>query len=119
MVEEIYVRADAVVAKAVQRFPRATIMVMSDHGFETFTRQFNLNNWLVENGYATPLMPKAYDLPINFKWSRTKAYAMGINGLYINLYGRERDGIVPASQKQGLMDQIAAKLPQVLKRKCS
>ncbi|MCH7812644.1 MAG: alkaline phosphatase family protein [Planctomycetes bacterium] len=110
VVEDIYVKADAVVAKAIDRFPKATLMVMSDHGFETFTRQFNLNNWLVDNGYARPLMPEAYDLPINFKWSRTKAYAMGINGLYINLYGRERDGIVPASQKQALMDEIMAKL---------
>jgi predicted AlkP superfamily phosphohydrolase/phosphomutase len=110
VIEDLYERTDTVVAKVVKRFPEATVLVMSDHGFETFTRQFNLNTWLMENGYAKPAYPTMYDLPINFSWSRTRAYALGINGLYINVEGRERSGIVPPEQKQGLMDEIAAKL---------
>ena len=110
VIEEVYERMDAVAAKVIDRFPEATVVVMSDHGFETFTRQFNLNTWLVDNGYATPLVPTGYDVPLNFKWRQTRAYALGINGLYVNLHGRERDGIVPPEQKQGLLDEIAAQL---------
>jgi len=114
VVDDIYEEMDGVVAKAIGRFPEATVMVMSDHGFETFTRQFNLNDWLSENGYAAirfPNPPPDSLLNIvNFDFSRTRAYGMGINGLYINLKGRERDGIVPPEQKQMLMDEIAEKL---------
>jgi len=108
--EELYEHMDRDVAKVIQRFPGATVLVMSDHGFETFTRQFNVNTWLVENGYAAPYKPADYGYPMNFKWSRTRAYACGINGLYLNLQGREREGIVPPARKQALMDEIAAKL---------
>ena len=32
-----------------QRNPNSTIMVVSDHGFESHFRRFNLGNWLVDN----------------------------------------------------------------------
>ena len=35
---------------------------------------------------------------------------MGINGLYINLRGREKNGIVEPRDRRALMDEIAAKL---------
>ncbi len=107
---DLYERMDAVVAKTIERFPEATVMLMSDHGFETFTRQFNLNNWLVENGYAVAARKGRFDVLGNVRWLRTRAYALGINGLYINLVGRERDGIVRPEDKQALMDEITAKL---------
>ena len=50
---------------------------------------------------------------MSFDWSRTRAYAIGINGLYINLNGREGEGIVQPAVKQALMDEVAAKLLQV------
>lgn len=110
VVEGIYERMDGVVAQAMKRFPDATVLLLSDHGFETFTRQFNVNTWLVENGYASMLYPSQRSMPMNFNWAKTRAYALGINGLYINLVGREADGIVPPEEKQALMDEIAGKM---------
>ncbi len=109
-VAKVYEEADALIAKTIKRFPDATVVVISDHGFDSFRRQFNPNNWLKENGYAAMAYPSAPSIPINFDFAKTKAYAMGINGLYINLHGRERDGIVPAETKQALMDEITDKL---------
>jgi predicted AlkP superfamily phosphohydrolase/phosphomutase len=47
---------------------------------------------------------------MNFDFAKTKAYAVGVNSLYINLQGRESQGIVPPAEKQALMDDLAAKL---------
>ena len=53
------------------------VILLSDHGFDTFNRQFNPNNWLVENGYAVlanPNLPAG--APLNFDFRRTRAYAI-------------------------------------------
>jgi predicted AlkP superfamily phosphohydrolase/phosphomutase len=46
----------------------------------------------------------------NVDWSRTRAYALGVNGLYVNLKGREKDGTVGAGERDALLAEIAAKL---------
>ena len=90
-----------------------TLVVMSDHGFASWRRSLNLNTWLVENGFMVLSDP---DLEVdpgffgNVDWSRTRAYGMGINGLYINLQGREKDGVVSPSEREALMDEIATAL---------
>ena len=82
---------------------RATLIVLSDHGFANFGRQFNLNSWLRRTGYLGP--PDCTSLLHDVDWSRTTAYGMGINGLYLNLKGRERDGVVePGQQREQLLD---------------
>ena len=68
------------------------LMFVSDHGFTNFDYKMNVNRWLVDNGY---LVPKngATDLS-EIDWSKTKAYALGLNSLYLNLSGREGQGII-------------------------
>ena len=44
-------------------------------------------------------------------WRNTRAYALGLNSLYVNLRGRERDGIVePGAARDALLREIAGKL---------
>jgi predicted AlkP superfamily phosphohydrolase/phosphomutase len=43
-------------------------------------------------------------------WSKTRAYGLGFNGLYLNMKGRESEGIVDSSDAPGLMDEISRKL---------
>ncbi len=87
-----------------------TLVVMSDHGFAPFYRQVNLNTWLLDKGYVTLRDPtKQGQLPwfANVDWRRTRAYAAGLNGLYVNLAGRERRGIVaPGPAHEELLDQL-------------
>ncbi len=109
VMRNLYARVDKVVGKVMERFPDATIICISDHGFANFARGFNVNTWLVNNGYATRLT-EDLSAPLNFKWENTKAYAIGINALYINEKGRERDGIVEVNNKKDLLDEISAKL---------
>jgi predicted AlkP superfamily phosphohydrolase/phosphomutase len=114
-IENIYIEGDKLVDKALQKADKdTTIIVMSDHGFTTFRRSFNLNSWLVENGYLSLINPwkrGQNTLFMNTDWSRTKAFALGLNSLYINQRGREAEGIVAAgAEKANLVHEIAQKL---------
>ncbi|UCF43530.1 MAG: alkaline phosphatase family protein [Planctomycetota bacterium] len=109
----IYEKMDEVLGDILHRYGNeATIIAMSDHGFANFRRQFNLNSWLRANGYVQPGDSTAILRDVD--WSGTKAYGLGINGLYLNLKGRERDGIVePGQQSEELLEEIKAKLEAV------
>ena len=44
---------------------------------------------------------------IGVDWTRTRAYSIGINGLYLNLAGREKDGIVqPGAEQMALLAEL-------------
>lgn len=92
------------------------LIVMSDHGFSSFRRGFNVNNWLVDNGYMS-----VYDTGregrswkwANIRFEQTRVYALGLNCVYVNLLGREKKGIVPESEYRRLVEEVAGKLEQV------
>ena len=116
VIEDLYRQIDGVVGRVQSRYPDTTVMVMSDHGFANFRRQFNLNTWLRDNGYIWP--PDCDSLLAsptgrNVDWSQTRAYGLGLNGLYLNLAGRERDGIVSPQERDALLAEISAKLLEV------
>lgn len=110
----IYERADAVVGRALDHIDEnTTLLVISDHGFARFDREVHLNRWLMDQGLLTLDDPdNASDAPgfVHVDWSKTKAYAMGLNGLYINRLGREGHGIVPEQDVPRLKAAIEAKL---------
>ena len=73
-----YYRAvDDAIADARRREPRAQIIVMSDHGFTTFDRAVHLNAWLRQEGLLATSREGQID------WSRTRAWALGLNALYV------------------------------------
>ena len=112
-IQQLYQRLDQVVGDLDDRYgSQATIIVMSDHGFANFGRQFNLNSWLRDFGFLNP--SECSSILTNPDWSRTKAYGLGINGLYLNLKGRERDGIVePGEEQEQLTRKLIARLQSV------
>lgn len=95
--------------------PEDTLIVFSTHGMNPWLRTFNVNTWLMENGYLRfqveagkrdrgALMRGQVD------WSRTRAYSVGPGQIYLNLRDRERDGIVPMEEAQALLDELAGRL---------
>jgi predicted AlkP superfamily phosphohydrolase/phosphomutase len=118
VIEDTYREADQILDHVMGKVGKDTlILVMSDHGFNPFYRSFSLNTWLRQNGYLKLVNEfKEEDLDLAFAgtdWSRTKAYGVGLNGLYINQKGREAEGIVPSGQeKESLVREIAAKLEE-------
>jgi len=112
-VRRLYRRLDQLVGDVMDRYAgRATIIVMSDHGFANFGRQFNLNAFLRYAGFLGP--PECTSIMKDVDWSQTVAYGLGINGLYLNLKGRERDGIVePGEQREKLIKELIARLTAI------
>lgn len=113
VIEDLYVRADALVGKALSYVDDGTILfVLSDHGFTSFRRGVNLNTWLHRNGYLA-LRNGASESGIYFEgvdWEHTRAYALGLSGLYLNVKGRESSGIVDRAGIAALEQELAAKL---------
>ncbi len=112
---EFYQQIDQVLGEVMQRMDKnTTLLVLSDHGFAPYYVSFNLNTWLLQNGYITlkstpnPDQSQAF---ADVDWSRTRAYGLGLNGLYLNLRGRERGGIVePGAASDALLHEIRQKL---------
>jgi predicted AlkP superfamily phosphohydrolase/phosphomutase len=110
-----YKQIDRLVGEVVEKDlrPGDTLIVCSDHGFRSFRRGINLNNWLVEHGYLAlaDLSSSNSGSFLRFvDWSRTRAYAVGLGMIFVNLHGREPEGIVEPSQMPALLDSIARDL---------
>ncbi len=112
----LYAAMDRAVGRALEKMDDRTLLfVISDHGFTSFRRQFNLNSWLWKNGYAGVLDADNRDASFfeNTDWASTRAYGLGINGLYLNLRGREPDGTVDPADAEKLRAELAEKLTAV------
>jgi predicted AlkP superfamily phosphohydrolase/phosphomutase len=114
-IEGFYEQMDQVLGEVLPRLDdHSTLLVLSDHGFAPYYRSFNLNTWLLDNGYIklkNKANPNSSEPLANVDWTQTRAYGLGLNGLYLNLRGRESNGIVePGAAADSLMAEIRAKL---------
>ncbi len=116
VIEEHYRRCDAVVGEALRAADDDTmVIVLSDHGFASFQRGVNLNNWLHAHGYLTLRggeSPTAQhgDFLRAIDWDRTTAYALGLGGIYLNVAGREANGIVPPGDVEALAERLCTQM---------
>lgn len=114
-IREAYERCDALVGETLQALgPDDTLLVLSDHGFTDFRRAAHLNTWLRRHGYLKLKDGLAEGRPMfaDVDWSATRAYAVGFNGLYVNLQGREGQGSVAPDQRAALVAELQAALEQ-------
>lgn len=98
-IDEMYVQCDRLLGRVLERVDDQTLLlVLSDHGFNSFRRAFDTNTWLWQNQLLKLRDGKKPDEQVNgptdIDWSSTYAYAVGLGGIYLNLRGRERSGIV-------------------------
>ncbi len=107
-VEELYLEVDRIVGRILESIDDQTaLIIVSDHGFASFRRGVNLNTWLWREGYlALKENVTTGDWFEGVDWSRTKAYAFGLGGIYINLKGREGQGIVDPKERDNLVMEI-------------
>jgi predicted AlkP superfamily phosphohydrolase/phosphomutase len=123
-VQRSYQLMDEIVGDAMRAAEQknAALIVMSDHGFASFRKSVNYNTWLVLNGYMTlktGVQVKDRDLEMlfdqgqfweNVDWSKTRAYAMGLGEVYINLKGREAQGAVDPRDYDALKKELQERL---------
>jgi predicted AlkP superfamily phosphohydrolase/phosphomutase len=113
-IEQLYRRNDALVGRVLDRLgPDDVLMVLSDHGFSSFRRGVNLNAWLHAHGFLAlaPGRDGSTEWLGDVDWSRTRAYAMGLSGIFLNLRGREARGIVePGAEAAALKAELSTGL---------
>lgn len=115
VVEEWYVKLDALVGRVEERLAtqgqnQTRIVIVSDHGFSEFNFKVHLNRWLVEHGYLVTKENSESGSLQDVDWSQSRAYAIGLNSIYLNLTGREGEGCVPVSQQEELISKLRNEL---------
>ena len=114
VIEDLYTKMDDLIGRVrVKLDAKSALIVMSDHGFKSFRRGVNVNSWLYLNGYMKLKDGKTTsdEWFKDIDWERTKAYALGLGGLYINQKGREARGIVGAGEEtRALKEELRGKL---------
>jgi predicted AlkP superfamily phosphohydrolase/phosphomutase len=115
MIQTWYEKMDSILGDVMSRITEEdTIIALSDHGFDSFSRTVHINSWLRENGYLK-LKDKdsesGKELFLDVDWPKTKAYSLGFGAIYINQSSREKQGIVKqGSEANSLKEEIASKL---------
>ena len=113
---QVYERVDALLGKVWHLVddPNTVFMAISDHGFTNFRRGVNINSWLRDNGYLylkdenARVSGEYFD---GIDWTRTRAFALGLTGIFINRAGREKSGIVAeGTEYRQLVQELAQKL---------
>ena len=110
-----YKKMDSILGEVMEKIDEEDVLiVLSDHGFNTFRRAVNINTWLRENGYLElkdPYAESGGELLNDIDWSETRAYSIGFGAVYINQEGREKEGVVKkGDEKELLKEEISRKL---------
>ena len=113
-IADLYQRMDTLVGKAMSQVdPNTALFVLSDHGFCSFRRSVNLNTWLHRHGYLALKdgVTESGRYFLNVDWSRTRAYCLGLSGLYLNVQGREAQGTVrTGAESEALKRELMTRL---------
>jgi len=96
------------------------VLIVSDHGVKRMDGGICVNEWLWRNGWLalktspqegviTPLEKLEVD------WTRTKAWASGgyYGRVFLNVQGREPQGIIPQAAYEATRDELAAALASI------
>lgn len=116
VIPELYQNMDAMLGEIREKIgdDKDTLLcVISDHGFTSFQRGVNLNTWLKDEGYLVLKEGEetSGDYFASVDWTKTRAFTLGLTGIFINRIGREGHGIV---KKGAEMEALCAELKRKL-----
>lgn len=113
-IEDAYKHMDGILGRTMKYIDEDTLLVVvSDHGFQSFRRAVHMNSWLITNGFMSlkdTSIGEAGLLFENVDWEHTKAYAIGLNSIYLNIKGREHGGSVDPADARAVKQAIIEKL---------
>ncbi|MBI5663983.1 MAG: alkaline phosphatase family protein [Nitrospirae bacterium] len=121
VIDDYYRKMDRILGEVMKHVDDSTaLMVFSDHGFSSFRRTVHINTWLVQNGFMTLTKKITKDdkdgggLFQFVDWKKTQAYALGFGSIYLNIKGREKNGIVEAgAAADSISNAIVEKLSKL------
>jgi predicted AlkP superfamily phosphohydrolase/phosphomutase len=118
VIMKTYRRMDWILSKILGELDTNTLLIVfSDHGFAPFYKSFDINAWLYEKGYLKVIDERKIekeDMLGNINWTETKAYGLGFNSIYLNIKGREKNGIVDEKDRLILSKKIAKELEEII-----
>lgn len=107
---------DAEIGHLIELLPEdVLLLVVSDHGAKAMQAGVAVNQWLIEQGYlvlkakpdgVTRFEPALVDWPRTQVWSEGGYYAR----VFLNVAGREPQGVVPPDQCETLRDRLIAEM---------
>ena len=111
IIEAWYEKLDGIIGRvqhslASKRLQAVNLIVVSDHGFTNFDFKVHLNRWLIDHGYLVAKADSGTGGLKDVDWSRSQAYAIGLNSIYVNQASRESQGIVQAEAIESLVRQL-------------
>ncbi len=81
-------------------------IILSDHGQVMGKRRFFINAYLYEKGFIK-LKRNSLTNKIEIDWKKTRAFAQGMVSVYLNVKGREPEGVVdPGKEYENLTREI-------------
>jgi len=108
IIKDLYVKMDGLLGRLMASLkPKDVLMILSDHGFKSFRRGVNINTWLLQQGllaYKQGETPGKWYAGVD--WRQTKAYGFGLAGIYLNVKGRESQGIVTQEETEAVKQKI-------------
>jgi predicted AlkP superfamily phosphohydrolase/phosphomutase len=118
-IRDYYEYVDKRIGELLQDVPQdALVFVVSDHGAKTMDGGICINEWLIKQGYLVlkeyPKKPTRFaDVAVD--WSKTKAWSEGgyYARVFLNVQGREPQGIVPQSEYEALRDKLAREIEAI------
>lgn len=98
---------------------RTVILVVSDHGAKKMDGGICVNEWLRENGWLVlgqdlPERPTSIE-KVKIDWSQTRAWGEGgyYARIFMNVAGREPNGVVPLADYERVRDELADQLRRI------
>lgn len=119
-IRDYYRRVDAMIGEMLEAAGDAVVLVVSDHGVKRMDGGICVNEWLWRNGWLSLRTPPQTGALLRFEdadidWTRTKAWASGgyYGRVFLNVQGREPQGIIPPSAYESVRDELAAALAAI------
>lgn len=116
VVRDYYRLLDRELDQTLSAIPaEAHVLVVSDHGARPLRGGFCINDWLIEKGRLALRHPSRAVRPFDeslVDWTRTRAWAWGGHHgrVFVNLKGREPEGIVEPDQYDHFLDMLCEEL---------
>ncbi|RMG92030.1 MAG: phosphodiesterase [Chloroflexi bacterium] len=120
-IKAYYLYLDQEIGTLLDRLPANThVIVVSDHGVKPMTGGICINEWLRREGYLTlldepPTTYRASFEKVEVDWSKTIAWGDGgyYGRIFLNVQGREPNGIIPPDKYEAVRDQLTEHLMQI------
>ncbi len=119
VVLDYYRLVDHEVGQTLESLPSGTsVMVVSDHGAKGMRGAICVNEWLMRQGYLVLDEPPRARTGLELDkvdWKRTRVWGEGgyYARIFLNVEGREPDGVVRAAEYEGFRDRLAAELEAI------